>query len=161
MQSDNRKYFSHNVIRKIKCAYDNNSSNLQAASFLCENAIFSLKMHVSIAKNILKEQQTDSGLPCTVHCFASSLHFPSETSTSKADFPTAIHRLILCSFLIYVREAKFTQSCTRGIMSVRASKTLVHLFHLLFKQTRPDSHGTSILSVIMCAMDLQANGNCF
>lgn len=123
-------------------------------------------MHVSIAKsytqrNKNKEQQTDSGPPCAVHRFSSPPHFPSEPSTYKADFPTAIHRLLLCSFLIYIREAKFTKSCTRGIMSVRASKTLVYLFHLLFKQTRPDSHSTSILSVIMSAMDLHVNGNCF
>lgn len=118
-------------------------------------------MHVRTAKIILRETKSnnskiDPGTFCTVHCFSSSPDFPSETSTYKADFPIAIHRLLLCSFQIYIREAKFTKSCTRGIMSVRASKTLLHLFHLSFKLTGSDSHCAIVLSVIMSAMDLQA-----
>lgn len=115
-------------------------------------------MHVTKLYAGTQKQRTvpNSGLPCTVHRFSSPPLFPSETSTYKADFPIAIQRLLLCSFQIYIREAKFTKSCTRGIISIRASKTLLRLFHLSFKQTGSDSHCAAALSVIMSAMDLQA-----
>ena len=43
----------------------------------------------------------------------------------KADFPIAIHRLLLCSLQIYIWEAKFTKADTGGITAVLASKKFV------------------------------------
>lgn len=64
------------------------------------------------------EQET----PCIPSPFP---HLPSEIFAYEASFPIAIRRLLLCSLQIYIREAKFTKACTRGITAAQASKKFV------------------------------------